>query len=104
MCTIAHSCATLRLQPHLCEVMAVHITQHSQPVAGSLAWKRVSPSVRSDDDVKLQLVDRVCPGVDLGSPTNPCKISGARIETDVLGASRPRAWQAALGRRVLALS
>lgn len=37
-----------------------------------LAWQRVPPSVRTDDDVELQLVDWVGPWVNLGPPTNLC--------------------------------
>lgn len=61
-----------------------------------LAWKRVSPPICSDDDVKLQLVDRVCPGVDLGSPADPCKTCGTCHGTAMRGASQRRARQAAL--------
>lgn len=37
-----------------------------------LTWQRVSPSVRTDDDVELQLVDWVGPWVNLGPPANLC--------------------------------
>lgn len=73
------------------------LAQHSQSVACPLAWKRVSPSICSNDDVKLQLVDRVCPGVDLGSPTDSCEIFSTCNRTDMREASPLRAWQAALG-------
>lgn len=119
MCTVAHSCDT-RPQLHTSEVIILSrfcvcsgqegkkknqkkgdacdsVAQHSQSVACSLAWKRVSPSICSNDDVKLQLVDRVCPGVDLGSPTDSCKIFGTCKWTDMREPSQPRAWQAALG-------
>lgn len=115
MCTIAHSYGTLgrsctQVRSSFCRgsVFArdktgggddahYSVTQPSQSAACSLAWERVSPSICSNDDVKLQLVDRVRPGVDLGSPTNSCKTFGTCNLTDMREASQLRAWQPALG-------
>ena len=36
--------------------------------AHRLACQGVSPSIGPDDDIKLQLVDGVCPGVNLSPP------------------------------------
>lgn len=61
----------------------------------SLAWERVSPSICSNDDIKLQLIDRVCPGVDPSSPTNFCKMFGVCNQTEM----HEKSQQTASGRR-----
>lgn len=66
------------------KILFIIVAQYSQLCcACSLAWKRVSPSICSNDDIKLQLVDRVCPGVDLSSPTNFCKMFGVCHQSEM---------------------
>lgn len=56
---------------------------HHSVAQYSLAWERVSPSICSNDDIKLQLIDRVCPGVDFSSPTNFCKMFSVCNQTEM---------------------
>lgn len=96
---VAGSRCSVRWFPLSSAHTGTHTASSTLPIPftlpGLLAWKRVSPPICSDDDVKLQLVDRVCPGVDLGSPADSCKTFGRCNWSDMCEASQLsqlRAW------------